>query len=320
MESATDTPEQSSMWRFRSSYVLVLMMFVVLWFDIRTGALAAALDGIRGPRPDATSPNPVLLKISNAELKYLDTRSPQEQAERLMQAALNHDDRALTLIHQRLPQWSGQLHQSEIWSQLELAARTCSDLRVRAAAVDINLVVFHLTKNDATAVSLHQAGEREPADRAGNAYALGMLANRGIKQATIRGWLLQWAHDKDEDTRYWAVEGLGMIGTDATVSDLLDIFRTDESAKVRERAGANLAKSGMLSREQRLQAVPGLVRAVEDPEVDDATRAMMFEALQTITDQPLRDRSSTWRDWYAAGGIAKLQEVHAAGPWDLPGR
>ncbi|MBV9088192.1 MAG: hypothetical protein JOY79_11950 [Acidobacteriaceae bacterium] len=76
----------------------------------------------------------------------------------------------------------------------------------------------------------------------------------------------------------------------------------------------------MLTREQRLQAVPGLVRAAEDPKVDDTTRAMMYEALQLITDQSLLSRPATWRDWYASASTAKLQEIRASDPWVVPGR
>jgi HEAT repeat protein len=316
--TAADTSKQLRSWGFRPSLVLVFIMFTVLWLDYHSGALAAAMDGIRGPRNGVKSP--VFLKLADAELPYLDMRPPQEQAERLMQAALNHDSRALDLINSRLPNWTGRLRPTETWSALELAARSCNDLRVRVAAVEINLVVFQLGKNASTAATLHKAALQQPATRAGNAYALGMLANRGVNPALIREWLLQWAHDKDEQTRYWAVEGLGMIGTDQTIADLIDIFRSDSSPAVRECAGANLAKLGMLTREQRLQAVPGLVRAVDDPQVDDATRSMMYQALQLITDQPLPDHPATWRDWYASNSMAKLQEIRASGPWTVPGR
>ena len=314
------TAEPMHTWGFRPSLVLVLVMFVVLWFDIHTGALAAAIDGIRGTQTARTSSTAVLLKLSDTELQYLDTRPPQVQAERLMQAALNHDQRAVDLIGSRLPNWTGKLNPTETWSDLELAARSCNDLRVRAAAIDINLVVFNLEKTATTASTLRNAGIEHPAARAGNAYALGMLANRGVTPDVIRQWLLLWAHDNDEQTRYWAVEGLGMIGSDATVADLVEIFRSDPSLKVRERAGANLAKAGMLTREQRLQAVPALVRAVDDPQVDETTRSLMYQALQLITDQPLRDRPATWRDWYASGSMAKLQEIRSLGPWTVPGR
>jgi len=316
--TAADSSEQLRSWGFRPSLVLVFIMFTVLWLDYHSGALAAAMDGFRGPRNHVASP--LLLKLSDAEIEYLDTRPPQEQAERLMQAALNHDNRALDLINARLPGWSGRLVPTKAWSDLELAARSCNDLRVRAAAVEINLLAFHIEKNAATAAALHKAAMQQPASRPGNVYVLGMLANRGVKPTLIHEWLLQWAHDKDEQTRYWAVQGLGMIGSDETIPDLMSIFRSDPSPNVRECAALNLAKSGMLTREQRLQAVPELVHSVEDPHLDDATRLLMYQALQLITDQPLRDRPATWRDWYASNGIAKVQEVRASGPWTVPGR
>jgi HEAT repeat protein len=61
------------------------------------------------------------------------------------------------------------------------------------------------------------------------------------------------------------VEGLAHIGTDETIPNFLDVFRNDSSMDVRERAGCSLAKSGMLTREQLMKAVPGLLELTDDP-------------------------------------------------------
>jgi hypothetical protein len=67
---------------------------------------------------------------------------------------------------------------------------------------------------------------------------------------------------------------------------------------VRERAACSLAQSGMLSREQRLAAVPQLINYSGDPALDPQTRSWAFQALADITHQRLPSDSSAWREWY----------------------
>ena len=65
-------------------------------------------------------------------------------------------------------------------------------------------------------------------------------------------------------------------------------------------------ESGMLSREQRLTAVPQLIDDSDDPALDSQTHAWAFQALTDITKQHLPNDSIAWRDWYqksvASGG------------------
>jgi hypothetical protein len=72
----------------------------------------------------------------------------------------------------------------------------------------------------------------------------------------------------------------------------------DPSATVRERAACSLAQSGMLSREQRLIAVPQLINYSGDPALDAQTHAWAFQALADITQQRLPNDSAAWRNWY----------------------
>jgi hypothetical protein len=67
---------------------------------------------------------------------------------------------------------------------------------------------------------------------------------------------------------------------------------------VRERAACRLAKSGMLSRQQRLIAVPQLINFSEDSALDAQTRGWAFQALADITQQRLPNDSTAWRNWY----------------------
>ena len=65
--------------------------------------------------------------------------------------------------------------------------------------------------------------------------------------------------------RYQAYAAIANIGTDETVQDLVDAFHHDPSSTVRiDGGGCGLAHCGMLTRAQRMQAVPGLMEMVED--------------------------------------------------------
>jgi HEAT repeat protein len=295
--------------------VLLFVMSVALGFDVGSGALAANWNKLK---QRAATHRP-LWKFSQLHRDKVLSRPPQEQAERLMQAALNHDEGAIDLINSNLDHWRGQLKPTDMWSDLDLAARNSDDLRVRAAAIEIDLISFNLAKDEATADILHAAGESNPAVRASNAYALGMLANRGVKPQQIRIWLLEWAKDRDENTRTWAVEGLAQIGSPETVNDLVGVFRSNASLQVRERAACNLARTGMLTREQRMNAVPQLLEIADDGSQDASTRGWAFQALRQITRERLPDQGASWRDWYARSGQASLQRVRAAAPWALAG-
>jgi HEAT repeat protein len=93
-----------------------------------------------------------------------------------------------------------------------------------------------------------------------------------------------------------------MLGTDDIVEPLLTAFGTDPAAEVRERAGCSLAESGMLRREQRRKAIPGLLRLMDDPALDHTTQTWVFQALREISGQDLGENRAAWRDWAAKPG------------------
>ncbi len=303
----------------KGALVLAGVMLLVLIFDIQSGALATAWEAITGRHHSRSSVPALYAPLSAQERAEILSRPPQQQAERLMQAAINHDGGSLELISEQLDTWRGGLSNTPTWADLELAARNSNDLRVRSAAIEIDLIAFNLPKTEVTADLLHQAGESNPRVRPGNAYALGMLANRGVEPEKVRNWLLDWAHNPDEETRYWAVEGLALIGSDATAADLIEVLQSDPSPRVRERAAFSLVKTGMLTREQRLGAIPGLMRVADDPTLDSTTRDWVYQAMRDITEQRLGSDSAAWRDWYESHSSARLQQIRLAQPWHVPG-
>jgi HEAT repeat protein len=179
---------------------------------------------------------------------------------------------------------------------------------VRAAAIEIDLLVMNLDKEPDSAGRLIDSASGAPANRPSAAYYLGMMANRGVETDRIHDLLKQWSHEPDEQTRFWAVEGLAFIGTEDTIQDFLDVLRNDPSLNVRERAGCSLAKSGMLTREQRLKAVPGLIEIADDSSVDATTRGWAFQALREITGEGIANDASAWRNWFSSHGTERAEE------------
>ncbi len=213
--------------------------------------------------------------------------------------AVNHYDGALELIGKSVDNWFGQLELQGQLPSLLTTALNSNDLHVRAAALEIELAAYNLPKRADSADNLIERIRREPSARPWALWMLGVLGNRGVE--TRRGFvtLMDHRHDPDEQTRYWAVEGLSLLGTDETVAPLLEAFRSDPSPLVRERGGCALAQSGMLTREQRLRAVPDLLKMTDDKTLDDSTRGWVFQALRDITGASIAADSAAWRAWWA---------------------
>ncbi len=130
-------------------------------------------------------------------------------------------------------------------------------------------------------------------------WRLGSLGNRGVEPDKVLHSLLSYAHDANEHTRYWAVEGLAMLGNDATIDPLLDVLTHDASPRVRERAASSLGQSGMLTREERLAAVPHLLNFADDDSLATKTRELVYGTLRVITGAPLGNDANAWRAWWA---------------------
>ncbi len=258
-------------------------------------------------------------QLSEHNIEWMKTQPPQEQMEFLLQAAVNHDHGATDYINKMVEEWFGQLHSTPRWQVLQDTTLYSNDLRVRAAAIEINLAVYKLAKSPATIDNLVKAGERSVKNRPFAAWEMGMLANRGVELERVRGVLENYLHDPDQQTRFWAVEGLAHLGTDETIKDFVEVLHTDSSLDVRERAGCSLAKSGMLTREQRMKAVPGLIDVGEDNSLDPTTRSWVYQALREITNVNLPNDPAKWRTWWLNSGSAKVQEFHQSDSWAVLG-
>jgi len=245
--------------------------------------------------PLAASP----AKFSEHLNEGLSTLGPQRQAELLLEESINHYEGAIEQLSSHMDSWRGQLKLNPHLSGLLDTALNSDDLRVRAAGIEMELAVYNLPKSPQSAQGLIQRIESDPAARPWALWMLGAIGNRGVEAGAALDTLLRYARDPDEKTRHWAVEGLSLLGSDATIEPLLDIFRNDLSMQVRERAACGLAQSGMLTKDQRLTAVPTLLNYTEDSAFDSTARTWVYQALRDITGASLPSDPSAWRNWWA---------------------
>ena len=286
--------------RNRAPYAIALVALAALLLAGGASARAAwdqiarilSLDG----KPEPASAN----VLSAHHLEALDSMTPQAQAEFLLERAMNHYEGATRQIESRLPAWRGRIEPGDRFENLFRMAINSDDLRVRAAAVEIDILTRKLEKNTETVDRLEpiaRSGEQGP--RANALWDLGLIGGRGVEQARIAEIILASVHDENVNIRYWAIEGLAYLATDDVIDPLLDIFHDDPSPMIRERAACSLAQSGMLNRKQRMRAVPRLLDFAGDGALDDQTRSWVFQALRDITGENLPHDASAWRAWYS---------------------
>ncbi len=249
-------------------------------------------------KPERVSAN----VLSEHEIEGLDKMSPQAQAGLLLERSINHFRGANDQIAARVAGWHGEITLDDHLHNLFMTALNSDDLRVRAAALEVDIAARDLDKTPATIDRLEtDARSGEQGARANALWDIGLLGNRGVEPERAAQILLSSIHDENENVRYWAVEGLAYLGTDEVINPLLDVFHDDSSSMIRERAACGLAQSGMLSEKQRRTAVPRLLDFAEDSSLTDETRTWVFQALRDITGQSLPHDAAAWRAWYNKG-------------------
>jgi HEAT repeat protein len=285
--------------RNRTALVWAGCSVVILLFAGTTSARGgwdgiSRILGLQGP-PVPASAN----VLSQHHLESLDQMTSQAQAEFLLERSINHYEGANGEIESRLDRWRGKIKPTPRFESLFGMAINSDDLRVRAAAIEVNILSRKLEKTAETVDRLEpiaRTGAQGP--RANALWDLGLLGNRGVEQVRVSQILLASIHDENVNVRYWAVEGLAYLATDAVIEPLLDIFRDDKSPMIRERAACSLAQSGMLTKHQRMKAVPRLLDYAADFSLDDQTRGWVFQALRDITGQNLPPDAAAWRNWW----------------------
>lgn len=245
----------------------------------------------------------------------LDRQKPQKQAEILLERAVAHSggarangtvDHSVAEIESRVDGWRGKIAWDAQLGDLTTAALNSSDRDVQNSAIEVQIAAYGLAKSESSVDALvrQAASSSNHAQKVWALWSLGLLANRGIETDRVVQVLVSHLNSdgNNEDARRWAVEGLSLVGTTATIAPLLDAMHNDSSATVRERAACSLAQSGMLSHEQRMIAVPQLINYSSDAALDAQTRGWAFQALGDITRQRLPNDAAAWREWYRNSG------------------
>ena len=270
-----------------------------------SGTLRAALEPIARFVSLQDPPKPASANVlSEHEIAALNGMPAQSQAELLLERAINHYSGAVQQIAARVDRWRDHITLDGRLHDLFVTAINSDDLTVRVAGIEIDIAGRHLTKDSSTVDRLEPVARfsEEQGPRANALWDLALVGNRGVDSARVGEILLSAIHDDNVNIRYWAVEGLAYLATDAAIPHLLDIFHDDPSPLIRERAACGLAQSGMFSAEQRRTAVPRLLDFAQDGGLDADTHTWVFQALRDITGQTLPHDAAAWRQWYAASG------------------
>jgi len=144
--------------------------------------------------------------------------------------------------------------------------------------VEVDLVANNLRKSPQSLTKLLNQIHNDPDSRYLALWRLGALGNRGVEPSKVLTTLQRYSQDSNQQIRFWAVEGLAMLGTEESIDPLLSILAHDPAKQIRERAATNLARSGMLTGEQRLTAVPQLLNLLDDDSVDIETQNLIYAA------------------------------------------
>jgi hypothetical protein len=293
-------PEPSSLGSYLSRLAFAAMLMAGLTlFSFRTGFAQQAWERIRtlialeGKPLQASAP-----VLSQHELAGIDALFPQEQAEVLLERGLGGYEGALELIGKRVDNWRGLIHSTQKSEMLLSAAYNSNDLRVRAAATEISLAQYNVAKTRESVDEQAQLAEPGGQRRIYAIWTLGLLGSRGVEPDRILPILLKHTRDDDVAIRRWAVEAIGLLGTDETVAPLLAIFHDDPSPVISERAACNVAQSGMLQQQQRMLAVPALLNFFSDATLDAQRKEWVGQALRDITGKDFGADATAWRTWF----------------------
>jgi len=239
-------------------------------------------------------------KLSDHEIEALPSMTPQQQAQLLMERAINHYQGAIELIDKSVPSWYGQLvvDKGPLAGLLNTAINA-NDLSVRAASLEITLAGYNLPKAPESVDKLLLRLEAEPDHRAWLLWILGVLGNRGVEVSRLELTFLDRIHDPDQLTRTYVSIGLGLLATDNAIPALIGVFREDPSPQVREMAACSIAQSGMFTEAQRMRAVPDLLKMMDDATLDATTRSWVFQALRDITGAAIGSDPAAWRSWWS---------------------
>lgn len=231
---------------------------------------------------------------------YLHTLGGQEQAEYLLEWAVQGSQRASGLMPVFAPRWIGSIHPTPRLREIENQALLASDYGVRRAAMETDLAASGLEKTPESVARLIEEAEPGGSNRRWALWSLGLLGGLGVDAPRAREALLSYAHAPEEEIRYWAVGAMPFLGDQEVVEPLLAVLGHDPSSRVREQAAEAIAAGGLITRRQRMAALPHLLGMLQAPETEEGTRRILFQALERLTGEKLPRESAAWQRWWAA--------------------
>ena len=265
---------------------------------------------VPGDKVDGTT-----ARLSEVEREMIEALPPQQQAERLLQYALSQHVGATDEIKARVKGWRGLITMTPAMETLTDVARNGANLRVRAAAIELELTAMNMARTAAQLDTLLARIAAGPKDARSEIYTLGLLGNRGVETERIHTELRSLTRSEEPIVRFQAYAAIANLGTDAAVTDLVFAFHHDaDPATQINGGGCGLAHCGMLTRAQRMLAIPGLLEMVEDKGLDAGMRVYGYRALREITDENLTDDPRQWRDWFAAKGAETTEKFRKLDP------
>lgn len=274
------------------------------WLRIRP--VAAATPGQAASELVSTT-QPPAKAIDTEEILRL---APQQQAERLLELAIQQPDASLSLIRRNLTSWRGHLEDSDRLFHLVMDALNSNDPRVRVAAVEIDLAANNLEKAPESVEKLQRQVQSGSEERYMALWRLGALGNRGVEPSEVFRTLKLYTQSRNQEVRFWAVEGLAMLANKESVDTLLDILAHDPATQIRQRAANALSRSGLLTGEQRLSAVPDLLNLLDDDSLDVATQGLVSSTLEAVTGASFGKNAAAWRDWWAHHDSRETHPAH----------
>jgi HEAT repeats len=221
----------------------------------------------------------------------------QADAERLLERIAAGDAAAIDQVLLESDDWIGKTQRTPKANQLIMATLNQHDLHARGAALQATLAMDGVARNEAGLNRLELA-VANPNQRGWALWMFGALGNRGVEQERIVQILKGYLDDPNAPTRSGAVDSLGIVASDETVSILLDRFRNDPSPAVQESAARNLGEAGMYTHEQQILAAANLVGCVEDAQLTPPQREWAAHALRDISGQNFGPNATAWQQWY----------------------
>jgi hypothetical protein len=221
----------------------------------------------------------------------------QDKAEELLGRVAAGDLSAADQVLDQSDGWTGKTHRTAKTTQLITTDLNLNDLHARAAAIQAQLALDGVPRNDKGLAILEQA-VGNPTQRAWALWNLGALGNRGVDPVHAAKVIEAYLNDPDANVRANAVNGLALLATDETIPLLLDRFRNDPSPVVQEPAACALAESGMYTHQQRLVAAASLVGWLDDSLLTQQQRTWTAQALHDISGQNFGSDAAAWRRWY----------------------